>query len=115
VQPDHLLAVQQLLREDLIPGSGVLWIEPAFELLSVTVVEDAHHARLHINTATSRAHEAQRTDMLVVAEYIVLGEPEARCLQPAEPRDELITPSKLPRHRVRTRDVPDNVACEKGS
>jgi hypothetical protein len=52
--------------------------------------------------------------MLVIAEYIVLGEPEALCWQPAEPRDELITPSKLSGHRVPTRDVPDNVAGEKG-
>jgi hypothetical protein len=100
-------------RKDLVPGGGILWIEPAFELLSVAVVEDADHPRLHVDAGTSRTHVAHRTDVVVVAENIVLGQPEALCRQPAEPRDELLTSSNLSCHRVRTGDVPHNVGCDK--
>jgi hypothetical protein len=69
--PDHTLGAVSGLRggkRSLItsspynnysakPGSqtsAVLWIEPAFELLSVAVVEDAHHAPLHVDSALRR-------------------------------------------------------------
>ena len=58
-------------------------------------MEDAQHARLHVDTAALRAHDAQRADMLVVAEDIVVGEPEALCPHPGEPSAELITPPNV--------------------
>src|ERR1700730_577478 len=104
----------RLLREDLIPDGRVLWIEPALELPSLAVVEDAHHARLHIDTGTPRAHGAQRADMLVVAEDVVLGEPEAPCPSFGEPRHESLTSPNLTRHGVRSGHVPDNIVGDKG-
>jgi hypothetical protein len=53
--------------------------------------------------------------MLVVAQYTVLGEPEALCPDLGEPRDELVTSSDVSCHGVRSGNVASNVDGDKGS
>lgn len=105
---------RSLRGEDLVPRVWVFGIEPALELLPIAVVKDAHHPRPHVDTTTLRAHDAQRADMLIVAEDIMLDEPEALRPQPAEPCDEVVTAPYCSGHWVSTRDVPDNVDGNEG-
>jgi hypothetical protein len=90
-------------------------MEPALELLSAAVVEDAHHAGLNLDASTPCAHDAERADVLVVAEDVVLGEPKAVCSQLAEPRHDLVSTLKVSRHRACTGEVPNHIGGEKAS
>jgi hypothetical protein len=61
----------------LLPGHRVLWIQPALKLLSFSEVEDAYNPSLHVSLAAFHTHDTENTQVLVVAEHIVLSEPES--------------------------------------
>lgn len=71
-------------------------MDPALDLSSVPVVEDAHDARLDIHARTSRAHDAQCAHVYVVPQDVVLAEPELLGPQLPEPCQQRIAPPDVP-------------------
>src|SRR5438874_2035355 len=114
---DHPRAARPdpLAGEDLRPGGAVFRVEPTFEHLAVAIVEHADDARLHIDAGASCAHLAQGAHVVVVAEHVVLLEPEPHLPHLAQPRDERILAAYVSRHRVRTRDVPYDIRGDEGA
>lgn len=60
------------MGEDAVPHVAVLRVESAFDLLTMTEVEHAHDPRFDLKAIPASAHEAQRTDMLVIPEDVML-------------------------------------------
>ena len=100
--------------EDPIPCGGVLRKEPAFELPPIAEVEDAHDARLDVDPSSSSAHVAERADMLVVPEHVVLPQPEPDLGQPSQPHKKILAASNVPGSRVVARNVPDDILVDEG-
>ena len=55
------------------------------ELLSVAVTEHVHNTSLDLDCAAASAHDARGTDMFVVAEHVLLGQPESERSKATEP------------------------------
>jgi len=90
-------------------------MEPPFNLSPVPVVEDADDSCLYIHALASCAHRGQRAHVLVVAENVVLAEPEPSGPQPIEPRKKRVASVDVSCHDVSARDVPDHSGVDKRS
>ena len=77
-------------------------------------MEDADDRRLYVDSSASCAHDAQRAHVLVVAEHVMLPEPEPQSSRSAQPRYERIPAPYVPCHRVVTWNVPDDIRIDEG-
>lgn len=118
-QPEGIWRVQeQLLRtrmsvpEDQFPGLWILRVEPAFELPARLIVEDADHASQHIHAVAASSHDAQSADVVVVAEDVMLAEPEPLASQLGQPVQQRISATDVTRHRVCPWNVPDHIGMD---
>ena len=73
--------VPALGPEDAVPGDEVVGVEPSLGLPPSAVVEDAHDASLDLQTVPARADVAQRADVVVGGEDVVLADGEAEWAQ----------------------------------
>ena len=81
-------------------------MEPPFNLSPVAVVEDADNSCLYIYAVSSCAHDAQRAHVLVIAENVVLAEPETFRPQLIEPGKKCVASVDISCHGVSARNVP---------
>ena len=77
-------------QKEFAPIQRVAGVEPALDLAAVLIVENADYTTLHINARSPCAHQAKGAHVLVVAEHIVLAEPESLCSHLGEPHKERI-------------------------
>ena len=101
--------------EDGVPGDGVFRVEPSFDLVPVSVVEDADYAGLHVHAIASSAHDAQGAHVVVVAEDVVLAQPESLGPQLTEPLQEPIPSEDVACNCMRAWNVPDDGRINKRS
>src|SRR5664279_4189892 len=99
--------------KDRVPRGHVVGVEPTLDLPSVAIREDAHHAGGDRYLRTSRSYLAKRAHMRVVAEHVVLPQPEANCAELAEEADQGIAPTNVTGKRMCARDVPHDVGVDK--
>jgi hypothetical protein len=100
--------------EDRVPGGGVVGVQPALELSSVVVPEDADDSGLHVHAVTAGAHRADRADVKIACEDVVLDEPEADVPELREPSEKCFAPFDCARHVVLAGDVPHHIWRNQG-
>ena len=96
------------LREDTVPFSRVFWKEPPFGLPAVPEMEDADHPGLSFDPRSSSAHLAQRTDVLVVREHVMLAQPEPDPEKVRQPHHDRLASVDVPGSWVVSGNVPDD-------
>src|SRR5665213_1564214 len=100
--------------KDRVPREHVVGVEPPLDLPPVAEVKNADHPRADRDLRTGCAHLAQRAHMRVVAEHVVLAQPEPKCAELAEEVDQRSAPPKITGKRMRARDVPHDIVVDKG-
>jgi hypothetical protein len=101
-------------REDRVPGSDVVGVDPALDHSSVPVSEDADESSLYVRPVTTDADRADRADMVVAGEDVVLDEPGADPYELREPSEDGVEPVNRPRHVVSAGNVPYDLRRDEG-
>src|SRR6476660_6209939 len=83
-------------------------MKPPLSLLAGPIVEDADDPGSHVESFASSAHDAERAHVFIVAEDVVLFEPEA-LREATEPLEQRVEPADLARQWVVSRHVPHDV------
>jgi hypothetical protein len=83
-------------------------------LSSLDVPEDADDPGLHVVADAADAHRADRADVEIACEYVVLDEPEAEVPEPCEPAQKRFAPLDPACHLVLARDVPYHLRGDHG-